>query len=74
MKLEGISSTTQNIITLLKTEKIIKLKKCDTAHKRLNRIFDELRNVEQVDLLDVFSNNDEMILIAKDYKISTFLI
>jgi len=72
--IEGISPTTQNLITLFKTEKIIKLKKCDTNHKRLNKIFDELRNINQGDLLDVFSNNEEMILIAKDYKISTFLI
>jgi hypothetical protein len=75
MKVEGISSTTQNLLSLLKSEKIIRLKKTDSSHKlrRLDKIFDELKSLN-LESLDVFSNDNEIILLSKDYKIKTFLI
>lgn len=75
MKVEGISSTTQNLLSLLKSEKIIRLKKSDSCHKlrRLDKIFEELKSLKN-DNLNVFSNEDEIILLMRDYKIKTFLI
>lgn len=75
MKVEGISSTTQNLLSLLKSEKIIRLKKSDSCYKlrRLDKIFEELKSLKN-DNLNVFSNEDEIILLMKDYKIKTFLI